>query len=193
MIGFGTVKAFVTFDRHHDRRLEIAALADLRQIRGRDLPLRGIHRHDRGAILGAAVGALPVFQRRVGDHGKQDAQQGAIADHRRVIDDSNRLGVSGRARRGLVIFGGGLAAAMIARFDRHDALHIGKDALDAPEASAREHGNRTLRLHCGIDGRRGELDDAFRLRGRALRQHRGSDQRGEGAPHHDQIGMATAG
>jgi hypothetical protein len=82
---------------------------------------------------------------------------------------------------------------MIARFDRHDALHIGKDALDAPEAPAREHGNRALRLHGGIDGRRGELDDAFRLRGRALRQHRGSNQRGEGARHRGQIGMATAG
>ena len=115
------------------------------------------------AIAAAKAAAIKALQE------KQDAQQGAIADHRRIIDDANRLGMSGRAGRGLVIFGGGLAAAMIARFDRHDALHIGKDAFDAPEASAREHGNRTLRLHCGIDGRRGELDDAFRLRRRALR------------------------
>src|SRR3546814_15689153 len=64
MARLGAIEAFIGLDRHDDRLGEIFAAPDLRQIGVRDLPLVRIHRHDRGAILRAGVGALPVLERR---------------------------------------------------------------------------------------------------------------------------------
>src|SRR3546814_13517653 len=61
---------------------------------------------------------------RIGDHRKQDAEQRAIADPARIIDDAHRFGMARLAVVRPLIFGGRGAAAMIARFDRNDALHV---------------------------------------------------------------------
>src|SRR3546814_20897818 len=68
-----------------------------------------------------------------------------------------------------LIFGGRGAAAMISRFDRNDALHVRKDAFDAPEAAACKHRGGALGFDGGVGNGGGGLDDAFGLRGRPLR------------------------
>ena len=118
VIGFGGVKALVAFDRYDDWPDEIFALADLRQVGGRDLTLRCVERDDRGAILSTRIRSLTILQGRISNHRKQDAEQAAVADLRRVINDPHRLGMARFAVVGQFIFRGRGTAAMIARFDR---------------------------------------------------------------------------
>src|SRR3546814_2047056 len=98
---------------------------------------------------------------RIGDHRKQDAEQRAIADPARIIDDAHRFGMARLAVVRPLIFGGRGAAAMIARFDRNDTLHVRKYAFDAPEAAARKHRGGALGFDGGVGDGGGELDDDF--------------------------------
>ena len=96
---------------------------------------------------------LPVLERRIGDHRKEDPQQLVVTDHRRVIGDLHGFGVVGHARDDHIILRACRVAAVEAGNGRGDALDVAEHAFDAPEtATGKDRGlepRRFLGLTCG--------------------------------------------
>src|SRR5581483_7429821 len=108
--------------------------------------LVGVVVKDHGAILGALIGPLPIEFRRIVSDREEYLQKLAVRDLRRIISDLHRLGVTGLARAHGPVLGSFVRTARIAGNDLADTLHVLKNFLHAPEASAGK--NRSLLRSC---------------------------------------------
>src|SRR5262245_18048190 len=125
--------------RRHDLGLDrlLEALGDL-SLRGlRQRPLLLAMREDRAAVLVAAVAELPILRQRI-DVVPQHVDHLLVADLGRVVDDLDRLGMSGAAVRDLLVAGIDAAPADIARGGADHAFDLVEVGFHAPEAAAGE-------------------------------------------------------
>ena len=119
--------------------------------------------------MGAMVRPLIIERRGIGDDREEDAQQRGVADLLGVIGDADGFGKAGVAAADHVIIDAAVARASgKARLDELDALHMGKDAFDAPIAAACEYRGFQAAGGRGVDG-------GDRGKDRALGAHRGRD------------------
>src|SRR5262245_4639337 len=120
-----------------DRLLEAPGDLGLRGLRQRPLLLAVIE--DRAAVLVAAVAELAILRQRI-DVVPEHVEQLLVAHLGRVVDDLDRLGMSGAAVRDLLVAGIGAAPAGIARGGADHALDLVEVGFHAPEAAAGEGG-----------------------------------------------------
>ena len=104
---------------------------------------------DRGPVLGAHVGALPVERRRI-VQGEKHVEQIAEGNHRGIEGDLHHLGVTGRAGADLFVVGIGRGAAGVARFDFGHTLEKFESGFEAPEAAAGEGGQFGRTIHVSL-------------------------------------------
>ena len=105
---------------------------------------------NHGAILRALIGALAVEFRGIVRDREENAQQFAVGDLRRIVDDLHGFGVSGLAGADHFIFGVLDRAARVAGSGADHTFHMLENRLDAPETATRHH-------RCLLTGNRGQL------------------------------------
>src|SRR5436309_3119107 len=145
MVLLGRVERGRRHDLGRDRAAEALGETLLRLLR--ETALRVVVVEDRGSILVAVVAELRLRRERV-DVVPEDVEQLRVADLARVVDDLDRFGVSGAARRHLLVGGVPGVAAGVADGGREDALQLLEGGLHAPEAPAGE-GRRGALLRAG--------------------------------------------
>src|SRR5262245_22965262 len=123
--------------RRHDLGLDrlLEALGDLSLRRLRQHPLLLAVIEDRAAVLVAVVAELAILRQRI-DVVPEHVEQLLVAHLDRVVDDLDRLGMSGAAVRDLLVAGIGDAAAGIARGGADHAFDLVEVGFHAPEAAA---------------------------------------------------------
>ena len=89
----------------------------------------------------AQVWPLAIEFGRIVRDGKEDLQNLPVADHARVVGDPHGFRVACVAAGRQVVVRGRRRAAVIARNRADNAVDMLEHALDAPEASSRDHGD----------------------------------------------------
>ena len=140
VISLGGIERREGTDLGDDRVRINLGLTELLDVRLRHALLVVVGEKDRRAILRAVIRPLAVQLRRVMRDRKEDPQQLAIGDLRRIVGHLDRFRVPGHAGADhLVVRRLGVAAG-VARHGLGHALDVAVHRLDAPEATARENG-----------------------------------------------------
>jgi hypothetical protein len=142
MLGLRLPEGADGFHLRHDLARPKARCLHIRDRVERALPLRLVHIIDGGAVGHATIIALTVGRGRIVDL-EEEFEDLAVADHRRIKDDLDPLGM------GAVIAIGGIGdiAAGIAHPRRQDAGLVPDQFLHAPETAARQNGAFALVAH----------------------------------------------
>ena len=119
--------------------LKTAGPVELIDVRLGDALLLGVGVEDRRAVLPPDVRALAVQGGWVVRHREEQLEDLAEADPLRVEADLDGLGVVGPAAADRVVVGRLGGPASVPRGQPEDALDLGVDRLDAPEAAAGQH------------------------------------------------------
>src|SRR5271170_2315341 len=105
MVVLGAIECFEWLNFRYDRAGKRFGLGELVHIGLRDPLLVGGFVKDRRPILGTLVRTLPVQLRRVVRHGEEYFEQLAESDLGRVINDLDRLSMSGGSATDLFVAG----------------------------------------------------------------------------------------
>jgi hypothetical protein len=98
VVGLGLVESFESGDLGDDRAAKEFRLIQLSDVAFGDALLLRAPVEDSRAVMFTDVGPLPVQLGRVVRDGKEDLEEPAVRDPRRVVGDANGLGVPGLAR-----------------------------------------------------------------------------------------------
>ncbi len=161
VIGLGRVEAREGIDAGGDRRGVGVGGVELGDVGLCDTRLVWRGGKDFRAVLRAAVGALGIMHRGVQGYAEEDLQDLSVADLLGVVGDLDGFGVAGVAGADGVVIGGVRLAAAVAGQHALDATYVFEDALDAPEATAGEHGGLRRGGRGKVRGGRGDHVLAF--------------------------------
>src|ERR1044072_5266207 len=174
MIAFSFVKSFQGRHLGHDLLRKDFRLVQLRDVAFRDAFLLVVRVKDCRAILRAAVWSLTIQFRRVVRDCKEDFEQLAVSDLRRIVGNVHRLGMSGLAGTYFPVVRVGGWTADVTRLDARHAFDMFEDCFNAPETTAGQHGSllafrfRERRVNGGIGNGTGFVRGYF---GNAARTH----------------------
>ena len=130
-----------------------------------DLLLLGSGVENRGPVLRADVGTLAVELRGIVRDVEEDLQHLSVGDFAGIVGDLYGFGVAGSSgAHDVIVSGRGIAAGVPGDHLFH-AFDLLEDGLDAPEATASQHGR--LRPLGGDAGRDLVIDDRIGERRRA--------------------------
>src|ERR1700722_19540944 len=98
MIALGRIETVQRLDTRRDGPREGVRLIQLRDVTFGYTPLLRVGHENRGAVLTAGIGTLPIELRGIVHDGESDLQELSIGDLRGIESDHHRFPVTGRAR-----------------------------------------------------------------------------------------------
>ena len=140
VIGFGGIEGLERDNLGDDSAGEDFGLIELGDVGLGDSFLLVVGVEDRGAILRAGIGALPIEFGGIVSDGEEDAEKFSVGDLRRVVGNLDGLGVAGVAVADEFVLGGVGCAAGVSGGGADYAFDVLEHGLDSPEASARKNG-----------------------------------------------------